>query len=283
MMRPSQRAGKLRPSKALRILNARAHEIERRRDAAAGAGDRELARRLSIELEAAADDLDRAMRVELRRMREARAVAAAEPSDDLRGGLTLVRADVPSDRVEVGGGDVLSVPGGAYARPVWALGIDRALMFTAARYAAWVELAAGGGQVKCVDPSAIRVDGGGGGSSPETQLLWIAGRIAAAHRALETCSGLSALRSHQADRRGPIPARRLIDLVAVEGRTLCEVLRMFGWTASGRNKRAIRGVLVDALDAIAAEWSGSAEGGAGRSERWCADGADLVVGKAGTY
>lgn len=283
MKRPSK-SGRVRPGQGLRLMWARALGVERLRDAAVAAGDRDRAHALHLELEAAAAGLSARIAADARAAREAKSAAAARPSDGLRAGRRLVVVDVPADRLDPAGDRPLSVPGGTLARPLWAVDMDPALKFVAATYAAWTEEVAAGGRPRALGHDVMRVDGGGAGASPETRLLFLAGRLAAAHRALDACRGLSALRSHAADRRVTLKARRLVDLVAVEGLSLCEVLRGAGWTATGRNKRTIRDLLVAALDAVAREWAGGrAPDRGGWVDTWRADGAELVVGASGTY
>lgn len=236
-----------------RVLEAwrEARTIEIHRDRALARGDREKARRLTNELEAASDRVDRLIRGQL-------AEARVMPSESRRGNGVRLKAYIPGACPATGRPGIQSA-GKAYATPVWSLALDPSLKYAAATYAAFTEIRSGG-RTKGIDPAAIIVDGGGVGLSPQLAITDICRALDRSHAALDGVPGLSALRTGQAGRRQSIPSRRLVDLVTLEDKLLCDVLALHGWARGGDSKPRLLEVLVAGLDAVRCAFTPSVTG-----------------------
>lgn len=147
----------------------------------------------------------------------------------------------------------ISRPGGALASPVWSIKLPAELKETAAKFGAIVhELSATG--VKVVDPARIRVDGSPVGEGPASRSLWLVSRRDEALAAIDGITPMSPVRTMQADRRIPITAAVLLQMVCVEDRSICDVLARHGWRRGAHSKRMAVEMLKDVLSRIYGAW-----------------------------
>ncbi|MEM9058945.1 MAG: hypothetical protein AAGD13_00660 [Pseudomonadota bacterium] len=188
--------------------------------------------------------------VVVRQIHELRRMAAVAPRSGFRGGQVYERAAVADlDRRGIEGDALarprLSVPGGAEVVPILALAISPDLKAVASLYAADVDLVASG-RMRGVDPAALRVDGGGASrSDPMIGMLEAKRRIEVGRKALMRVKGLRPARTRPGDKRKRIAARRLVDMMALDGETLAAVLRAHGWP----NSPHARGQAIEVLEA----------------------------------